>query len=200
MPARGATPSIPDFTYIRNFLVPEASASLMATLLDELEFESRSIVLFGKSVVQPRLIAWAGDLPYRYSGQTLAPRPWPGALHRYLTAIAQRCATPFNHVLLNLYRDGNDSMGMHSDDEAELGPKPVVAALSLGAPRRLRIAPRDEADEFRASVELENGSLMIMGPSFQTRFRHGIAKTKSPVQTRLSLTFRHILRAPSRER
>src|SRR5438874_1324596 len=86
---------------------------LLATLFAGLAWEQREIVLYGRRVMQPRLIAWAGELPYRYSGQTLEPRPFDPALARVRAAVAERAGVPFNHVLINRYRDGNDSMGFH---------------------------------------------------------------------------------------
>src|SRR5688572_11838568 len=99
------------------------AARLLAVLTTELAWEQRHIVLFGKPILQPRLIAWAGDLPYRYSGQTLEPRFWPPALGSELGALSARIGdvvgASFNHVLVNRYRDGKDSMGYHADAEPE---------------------------------------------------------------------------------
>src|SRR5689334_15649015 len=127
---------------------------LMSTLVGDFEWERRHIVLFGKRILQPRLIAWAGALPYRYSGQTLEPRPWPEPVRAVLeplcSAIGERSSVEFNHVLVNRYRDGQDSMGYHADDEPELGPDPVVASLSLGQPRRFALKRHKSAERARA--------------------------------------------------
>ncbi len=174
----------------------EADAALQA-LSGELDWQQRSIVLFGKAVVQPRLIAWAGALPYRYSGQTLEPRPTPPSIAGLLDRARHAADTRFNHVLLNRYRSGQDSMGMHADDEPELGPDPVVATLSLGAERRFVLAPRRGARQDRQVLALPHGSLLIMGGSCQRFYRHGVPRTAAPVGERVSLTFRKLLRAPS---
>ena len=116
----------------------EADA-LLAAVREELACEQREIVLFGRPVLQPRLIEWAGELGYRYSGQTLRPRPFTPAVARALDAVMKRTSVPFNHVLANRYRDGRDSMGLHADDERELGEDPAGTCQRHyvhGIPRR----------------------------------------------------------------
>ena len=177
---------------------PEAMA-LALTLVRDLPWEQRHIVLFGKPVLQPRLIAWAGELPYRYSGQTLEPRPWPGAARAMATRVSATARVPFNHVLINRYRDGKDSMGYHADAEPELGPEPVVATLSLGETRRFVLRRHDRAsDEPPLVLPLRHGSLLIMGGTCQRHYRHAIPRDARPsLAERISLTFRHVLRPPA---
>lgn len=178
------------------------AAELRAALLAELCWEQRHIVLFGKRILQPRLIAWAGELPYRYSGQTLEPRPWPAALRPQLEPVSARVAAqsgaPFNHVLVNRYRDGQDSMGYHADAEPELGPDPVVATLSLGATRRFQLRPQAAGRGARAlTLPLGDASLLIMGGTCQRHYRHAVARERGAVGERISLTFRRLLRPPA---
>lgn len=175
--------------------IPEADA-LLATLRGELHWEQRAIVLFGRSVQQPRLIAWAGALGYRYSGQTLEPRPFTPTLGRLLRAVGERAGVPFNHVLANRYRDGRDSMGLHADDEAELGPDPVVATVSLGASRRLVVKPRKKSDPAVPALHLARGSLLIMGGTCQRHYVHGVPAQPRAGDERISLTFRWLRSAP----
>ncbi|MCA9625041.1 MAG: alpha-ketoglutarate-dependent dioxygenase AlkB, partial [Myxococcales bacterium] len=99
---------------------PEADR-LLAELLAGLPWEQRDIVLFGRRIAQPRLVAWASERPYRYSGQTLPPRALPPPLTEILARVNEATGCGFNHILANRYRDGRDSMGMHADDEPELG-------------------------------------------------------------------------------
>jgi alkylated DNA repair dioxygenase AlkB len=169
---------------------------LLAALRDELRWEQREIVLYGKRVMQPRLIAWAGERPYRYSGQTLEPRPLEGALGPVLEAVRARTRVPFNHVLVNRYRDGRDSMGFHADDEAELGENPQVATVSLGATRRFVLRPRRGRDTEPLSYDLEHGSLLIMGGTCQRQYHHGIPRQLSVQDERVSLTFRWLRADP----
>lgn len=177
--------------------LPAAAADrLLADLRAGLAWEQREIVLFGRRVLQPRLIAWAGALPYRYSGQTLEPRPFTTELERVLDAVRRATGVPFNHVLANRYRDGQDSMGYHSDDEAELGPDPTVATLSLGATRRFVVQPRRKSDGPPRAFELEHGGLVVMGGDCQRHHRHGIPRQPAVRDERVSLTFRSILANP----
>lgn len=177
-------------------------------LLGELRWEQREIILFGKAVLQPRLITWGGALPYRYSGQTLEPRPVTLFTQELLERVIQTTGASFNHVLINRYRNGLDSMGMHSDSEPELGKDPVVATLSLGATRSFQLAarvptppappappapPTPPARAQSLRLELTSGSLLTMGGTCQRDYRHGIAKTKKPIGERISLTFRQVL-------
>jgi len=189
------------------WLAADAAARLQQDLLRELHWEQRHIVLFGKPVLQPRLIAWAGELPYRYSGQTLEPRAWPAALAARLTELCARVSEAsgavFNHVLVNRYRDGKDSMGYHADAEPELGPEPVVATLSLGQTRRFLLRPQRRVRAERAlALPLVAGSLLVMGGTCQRHYRHAIAREEgardegAALGERLSLTFRRLLRAP----
>src|SRR4249920_3422250 len=106
------------------WLSPEEAGLAVAALRDELAWEQREIVLFGRRVLQPRLIAWAGDLGYRYSGQTLEPRDFTPTARRLLERVCAETGESFNHVLVNRYRSGDDSMGLHADDEPELGRDP----------------------------------------------------------------------------
>lgn len=167
-------------------------------------FEQRSIVLFGKPVLQPRLISWAGEHPYTYSGDTLKPRPWPRPATALLTMVNATLAElapsapAFNHVLANLYRDGQDSMGLHSDDERELGNDPWIASLSFGAERSFQIVPKRKYRQQGAPQEkfpliLASGSLLLMEPPMQRYYLHGLQKTTRPLGPRLNLTFRSIL-------
>jgi alkylated DNA repair dioxygenase AlkB len=175
----------------------QADAAFLA-VRDELRWEQRAIVLFGRRVLQPRLIAWAGHHDYRYSGQTLEARPLTATLDRLLEGVRDRAGVVFNHVLANRYRDGADSMGWHADDEPELGPDPVVATLSLGATRRLVVKPRRKENGPPCVLDLVHGSLLIMGGTCQRHYLHGVPRRAVAVGERISLTFRWLQREPDR--
>ena len=177
------------------FLAPADADRLLATLRAELRWEQREIVLFGRRVLQPRLIAWAGEKGYRYSGQTLEPRAFTPALAGVLGAVRARVGVPFDHVLVNRYRDGHDSMGLHADAEPELGTDPVVATLSLGASRRFVLRPRRPSDR-AAALDLVHGGLVVMGGQCQARYRHGIPRQPAVQDERVSLTFRWLKELP----
>ena len=168
------------------------AARALAAVRAEITWAEREIVLYGKRIMQPRLVGWAGDVAYRYSGQTLEPRPFTDTVRALTARVNESAGTHFNHVLLNRYRDGRDNMGMHADNEPELGPDPVVATLSLGATRRLTLAPRRPRDGASHALELPSGSLLVMRGACQRRFRHGIPRQASVTDERISLTFRLI--------
>jgi alkylated DNA repair dioxygenase AlkB len=176
-----------------NWLAPDEARRLETSLRGELAWESREIVLFGRRILQPRLVAWAGDIDYRYSGQTLPPRAFGPVLRALVERVNAHVGVPFNHVLANRYRDGNDSMGMHSDDERELGDNPVVCSVSLGASRRFVLVSKRARGE-RVELVLTAGSLLIMDGSCQHRYRHGIPREPAVHEERISLTLRHVLR------
>jgi alkylated DNA repair dioxygenase AlkB len=178
------------------WLPREEADSLLASLRNELGWEQRAIVLFGRSVLQPRLIAWAGEIGYRYSGQTLEPRPFTPALAGLLERVRERTGVPFNHVLGNRYRDGRDAIGFHADDEAELGDDPLVATVSLGAVRRFVLKPRRKADGSGCALAFPHGSLVVMGGPCQRHYVHGVPRQATVRDERISLTFRRILAGP----
>jgi alkylated DNA repair dioxygenase AlkB len=155
------------------------SERMFRCINDETPWEARHIILFGKEVPQPRLACWYGD-----------PRPMTPTL----LEIKQRCeeatSTQFNSVLVNLYRDGQDSMGLHADDEPELGSEPVIASVSFGAERNFRL--RHRLTKELQQVSLASGSLLVMSGLSQACWMHDIPKTKKFVEPRINLTFRYI--------
>lgn len=171
---------------------PEADA-LFAALRHVIPWEVHRIRLFGRDVDSPRLSCWIGDpgTGYTYSGTHFEPNPWPVALRAIRARLADELRIDFNSVLVNLYRDGRDSMGWHSDDEPELGAQPVIASLSLGATRRFVLKHRsDPARKF--ALELPHGSLLLMRGATQANYRHALPRTAKPVGPRINLTFRQI--------
>ncbi len=178
------------------WLQPAEADRLLAALRPGLAWEQREIELFGRRILQPRLIAWGGELPYRYSGRTLESRALVQPLPELMERVCSASAARFNHVLANRYRDGNDSMGLHSDNEPELGPDPVVATLSLGDTRRFVLVPKKRRDGAPRDIPLGHGALLVMGGACQSHYRHGVPRTRRPVGERISLTFRLLLRVP----
>jgi alkylated DNA repair dioxygenase AlkB len=176
------------------WLAPEVAATLMETLGRETPWREETIKLFGKEVQQPRLTAWYGDAgcAYTYSGLTLQPQPWTDTLSELRRAVEKAAGSPFNSVLLNLYRDGKDSMGWHSDDEPELGKHPVIASLSLGETRRFHLRHRGDRSVLPLRLDLPAGSLLIMAGETQHHWQHRLSKTQRPVGPRINLTFRYL--------
>ena len=177
----------------RDWLAPGEAAALFDALLAGVPWETHRIRLFGREVDAPRRSCWIGDpgAAYTYSGTRFAPRPWPGALQPVRARLSAELGVDFNSVLANLYRDGRDAMGWHRDAEAELGLRPVIASLSLGAVRRFALKSRDDPAE-RLAMDLPPGSLLVMAGQTQRRYRHALPRTARPVGPRINLTFRRI--------
>lgn len=175
-----------------SFLAPGEACRLTSSLWDQLQWSQFEITLFGRTVAQPRLSAWYGDpeARYRYSGLQLEPLPWLPLLLDLKDRVENACRHEFNSVLANAYRSGEDSMGWHSDDEPELGAKPLVASLSLGAERRFLVRRKGESKS--AGFRLGNGSLLVMKQGCQENYQHALPKTRKPVGLRINLTFRQI--------
>jgi len=176
------------------FLPSAAANALLQQLTAEAAWEQRAIRMFGQLLPQPRLTAWYGDSEarYTYSGLAWEPRPWLPALEALRQQVSEAAEAPFNSVLLNLYRDGHDSMGWHADDEPELGPAPTIASLSLGATRRFRLRPRAGLAHAPFGLDLLSGSLLLMRGPTQQHWQHALPKTSRPVGPRLNLTFRWV--------
>ncbi|RMG70943.1 MAG: alpha-ketoglutarate-dependent dioxygenase AlkB [Bacteroidetes bacterium] len=175
----------------RDWLEAGEARALLEALSKEVPWQQKPIRIFGREMLQPRLIAWYGDpeARYTYSGLTWEPQPWRADLLALARQLKEETGHRFNSVLLNLYRHGQDSMGWHSDDEPELGPSPLIASISLGATRRFALRHRTRA-EARLRLDLPHGSLLIMGAGMQAYWQHALPKTQRPVGPRLNLTFR----------
>jgi alkylated DNA repair dioxygenase AlkB len=167
---------------------------LLDLLIHETPWRAEEIVMWGKRHLQPRLIAWYGDkgASYAYSGIALDPLPWTAPLLKLKRQVEAIAGCQFNSVLLNYYRDHRDSMGMHSDDEPELGPQPIIASLSLGAIRTLVFTHKSDKDQTGFKLPLKSGSLLIMKGLTQKKWKHGINKSTQPCGPRVNLTFRRI--------
>jgi alkylated DNA repair dioxygenase AlkB len=170
--------------------MPIGNAEILARLLDETPWRADTVVVYGKRYLQPRLTAWYGEASYTYSGLTLQPLPLTPLLAQLRAAVERVTGQRYNSVLLNYYRDGADSMGMHSDDEPELGPQPVIASLSYGATRTFLL--RHRRNNRTVKLDLTDGSLLLMAGTLQAHWRHGINKTAKLVGPRLNLTFRYV--------
>lgn len=182
-----------DILWVKHFLPPEEASSLAKTLQDTIPWRQDSLRIAGKDVPIPRLQAWFGDpdMTYTYSGLTLQPNPWLPALETIKHRIEDYSDTQFNSLLANLYRDENDSVGWHADDEPELGENPVIASLSLGETREFALKHRDHPEK-KLRLDLKNGDLLIMRGALQHHWLHQIPKAKSHCEPRINLTFRRI--------
>lgn len=193
--ARSVLPQSDSVWYYPNFLSPQLASNYYTKLSKSLDWKQYPIRLFGKTMLQPRLIAWYGnaDLTYKYAQTTLVASGWTSELAALRQQITSETTYTFNSVLANWYRDGQDSMGWHSDNEKELGPAPCIASISLGAVRTLHFRTIQKPHK-RASILLEHGSLLIMQGDSQQLWQHQIPKSKRIQDGRINLTFRQILK------
>jgi alkylated DNA repair dioxygenase AlkB len=179
--------------YYPNFYTQAKAVLLQDKIQQQTPWQEDDIKLFGKVFKQPRLTALYGDSnkPYSYSNITMFPNQWSPTLLGIKQDIEAICDQKFTSVLLNLYRYGTDSNGWHSDNEKELGKHPFIASVSFGAKRSFQFKHKlDKSLKFK--LELEHGSLLLMGGPTQEFWKHQIPKTKRKIDPRINLTFRHI--------
>ena len=198
-PAPSALETIPlpgaDVSYMRTFDLGLPPEEVLRGLIEETPWRQEDVKVYGKTYRQPRLVAWYGDAgkSYKYSGIALEPLPWAGRIAEIKRRVEAVVAYEFNSVLLNYYRDQNDSMGLHSDDEKELGPRPVIASVSVGAERAFIFKSKLDKDAKPLKFPLASGSLLLMRGETQQNYKHGIAKETRPLGPRVNLTFRIIM-------
>ena len=180
--------------YLRHLSLSEPADDIMQHLIDEVPWKAEKIVVWGKTFPQPRLIAWYGDSgkSYTYSGIHLNPLPWTPVLLDIKSRVEAVVGDEFNSALLNYYRDHRDSMGLHSDDEPELGQCPIIASLSLGEERLFILKHKTRKDLKSVRLKLASSSLLLMKGETQQHWKHGIEKKTCPCGPRVNLTFRRI--------
>lgn len=183
-----------ELSYYPQWLNATEASALQTQLREEVEWQQSVIQMYGKPVKIPRLNAWYGDryCRYAYSGYHFEPLPWLPSLLAVKKRIECDTGFQFNSVLVNCYRDGNDSVAWHSDDEPELGRNPVVASVSLGAERAFHLRHRYNKALAVQKLQLTHGSLLIMAGELQHYWHHQVPKTQKNVSERINLTFRYI--------
>ena len=174
-------------------LIPAAEAdAAFASLIAETPWRHDEIFVYGRKVLQPRLTAWYGDAGarYSYSGIELVPLPWTPLLVDLKARVEDAAGARFDSLLMNLYRDGRDSVSWHSDAEPELGRNPVIASLSFGATRRFQLRSRPPLAPARHEIALGHGDLLVMRGATQHEWAHQVPRTAVRVGPRINLTFR----------
>jgi alkylated DNA repair dioxygenase AlkB len=179
--------------YLGKICSPEEAPMLFDDLLATSPWQPDEVVLFGRKRILSRKVAWMGDagFTYSYSGTSKTASPITPALLLIKKRVEQQCAHRFNSCLMNLYHDGSEGMGWHSDDEKTLGRNPVIASVSFGAERVFKLKHRESKEI--VSVLLENGSLLVMKGATQHHWIHAMPKTKKITTPRINLTFRTFL-------
>lgn len=180
-------------SYVPSFIGFEEANELFDKLINDINWQQDDIVVFGKKFQQPRLTALYGNdgKSYSYSSLTMFPNKWNSLLMYIKEKVEEFMNVKFTTVLLNYYRDGNDSNGWHADNEKELGKNPIIASISFGAKRVFQMKHNTNKDQ-KFKIELEHGSLLIMKGTTQHFWKHQIPKSTKKVGPRINLTFRII--------
>ena len=182
--------ALPDgFTLVPELFSPAASEAHLQGLLVEIDWEEQRFSIYGRTVPMPRLIAMYGPVGYRYSGVEHPPRRLSSRLETIRERVEVATGRPFNSVLANLYRDGDDSVGWHRDSDYAHGGQPDIASVSFGATRRFEL--RDGAA--RVAVDLESGSVLVLTGAAVARWWHRVPKTSAMTGPRVNLTYRHMI-------
>ncbi|WP_339693758.1 alpha-ketoglutarate-dependent dioxygenase AlkB [uncultured Parasphingorhabdus sp.] len=184
-----------DVSILHEIEMPIGYDAIMRKLNDQTKWRQENVRVYGKEHKQPRLVALYGDpgKQYDYSGISMHPLPWTDLLREIKRRIEDCTDATFNAVFLNLYRDQNDSMGFHSDDEKELGKNPVIASLTFGATRTFLMKHKNNKEIPLQKIPLEAGTVLLMKGKTQHFWKHGINKQTQPCGPRINLTFRTLL-------
>lgn len=179
--------------YKEHFLSSQEADLLKNKLLQSVPWEKRTQKMYDKTVITPRLTAWYGDAKSDEpaDNNTSNTNPWTPELYALKERIEKEFGCQFNGVLLNLYRDHNDSVAWHRDKESRYGKRPVIASISLGQTRNFDFRKKDH-HQSKYSLPLPHGSLLIMKGDLQEHWEHRIAKSTVPMKQRINLTFRWI--------
>jgi alkylated DNA repair dioxygenase AlkB len=167
---------------------------LMDSLVANAPWQQKVVKMYDKEVITPRLSAWYADAETFDYNVILksAPNHWTPELLYIKEKVEPIAGVTFNSVLLNYYRDGNDSVAWHSDNERALGSHPTIASVSFGQVRSFDIRRKENHSE-KYSVRLEHGSLLLMKGDLQMNWDHRIAKSVRLMRPRLNLTFRVVI-------
>ena len=181
-----------DLSLVGKLYSDEQCMSLLDELTATINWHEDYCIVHGRKFYIPRLQAWYADegIQYSYSNNLLRTQSWLKSLLTIKRDIEQQTAQQFNSVLVTFYRDGNDHVGWHADDEEELGAEPVIASLSLGATRNFEY--RHKREDFTGSISLTNGDLLLMHPNFQAKWEHCTPSEPAVNDPRINLTFRKV--------
>lgn len=185
-----------DIRLCQAYLSQARADALFEVLRRAINWRRDRVRVFGRCYPIPRLHQWYADagLDYRWSGLNMEPEPWFEELESLRDDIAAVVGAPLNSVLANLYRDGSDSMGWHADDEPELGKRPIIVSLSLGAARDFVLRHRNRGPRTpNRCLRLANGSLLVMAGDTQKFWQHALPKRRRITRSRINLTFRQVV-------
>lgn len=186
---------LPDcMAYKSNFMTASSATELYQYLADNIAWQQPTVRVWGQDHKVPRLQFWMGETgrEYQYSGKIFKAAPWLPIVEKLKYKVEGTCGMPYNSVLLNWYRDGQDKMGWHADNEEELGPEPTIAMVSLGAQRSFQYKHLET--QLTENLEVEHGSLLMMKQGMQETYHHQVPARAKVKQGRISLTFRNIIK------
>ncbi|MEJ7559752.1 MAG: alpha-ketoglutarate-dependent dioxygenase AlkB [Pedobacter sp.] len=192
----GQTPGLPKclLDYQPELFSDQESNALLEKLIADTPWQQKIVKMYDKEVITPRLTAWYANADtYDYTSFKSSPlNGWTPELLMINAKVEHITGTKFNSVLLNYYRDGNDSVAWHSDNEKALGTHPIIASVSFGQVRLFDIRNKTNHYE-KYSIKLESGALVVMKGDLQQNWEHRIAKSVKPMKARLNLTFRVVI-------
>ena len=179
--------------YLENFLNLQEASQYFQKLYSDISWEQDEFLMYGKKIISKRKVAWYGskEFDYAYSGNHRKGKPWTKELLDIKKIIEGASKDSFNSCLLNLYQEGAEGMGWHSDNEKELLPKATIASISLGSHRKFSFKHKQTKET--VSLRLHNGSLLLMKGEIQDHWLHQLPKTKKIIDARINLTFRSII-------
>ncbi len=183
----------PGFVYQPDFMDQQTAKEAFDYLFSNLTWQQPTLEVYGKRHLVPRLQSWIGEIGshYQYSGKLFKATGWNAYVRDIKNLVEKQTNKRFNSALVNLYRNGQDKMGWHADDEKELGVSPAVVTVSLGVQRTFQFKHNTQGET--VNLELENGSLLLMQPGVQASYKHAIPARQKVHQGRISLTFRNIV-------
>lgn len=178
--------------YYDKIIADEQVKQLYDTILNNIHWENERVIMFGKEIITKRKVAFFSDpsISYRYASKTKIGLPWTSTLITIKNRIESITKESYNACLLNLYHNGEESMGWHSDNEKEIITNSSIASLSLGANRKFSF--KHKVSKETVSIELEDGSLLEMKGSVQAHWWHALLKSKKVTDARINLTFRQM--------
>jgi alkylated DNA repair dioxygenase AlkB len=178
--------------YREKVLTDEQIKPLYEELLNKINWENERVVMFGKEIITKRKVAFYSDplIAYTYSSKTKIGLPWKDPLIILKNIVESLTKQTYNACLLNLYHNGDEAMGWHSDNEKEIIANSTIASLSIGASRKFSF--KHKVTKETISIQLENGSLLEMKGTIQSHWLHALPKSKKITEPRINLTFRQM--------
>jgi len=185
----------PELELIDGFYDTDESERIYRRLVQEQNWPDNRYIVAGRQFTLPRLQTWHADpgIRYSYSNNLLQTRSWTPLLSGIRSQVESSLNFRFNSVLVNWYRNGDDYVGWHADNEQELGEQPFIASLTFGAERHLQFRHKKSLEQGR--ILLRNGSLLIMQPDFQHHWLHSVPIDQNLAEGRINLTFRKVIPA-----